>query len=159
MKAIQMKDIRPEGRKKEEGTKIKKQNTINRMFANQQLRAINNLEKEVLKEERLATKKRLEIKWKEMKAHSMRKRWAEEWIDEKVLDRVIPMGSQKVNIRVNHLVMDLVDHSTKLGEVRRSMLLEIKKEGRLKEARSKKEKLLMYLDRWWTTLEGGGSQI
>ena len=49
----------------------------------------------------------------------------------------------------------MIDHSTKLGADRRSMMLEIKKEGRLKKAKSKKEKLLMYLDRWWTTLEGG----
>ena len=41
-----------------------------------------------------------------MKAHNKRKRWAEEWLDEKVLNTVISTGSKKVNIRVNHLVMD-----------------------------------------------------
>ena len=95
-----------------------KKNTIYAMFAKQELRAINTLEEEVVKEERLANKKRLELKWKEMKAHNMRKRWAEEWLDEKVISSVISTGRKEVTIRVNQLVMDILDQSTKMGEDR-----------------------------------------
>ena len=72
---------------------------------------------------------------------------------------MISTGRKEVSIRVSQLVMDILDQSTRMGEDRTSRRLDIEKEGRLKEAKRKKEKLLMYLDRWWTTLEGGGSQI
>jgi hypothetical protein len=125
------------------------------MFAEQELKAMNKLEEEIMKEERLATKKRLELKWKEMKAHSMRKVWAEEWIKERVLDTVVTVGSLSVAQRVEDVVMDILDNSVMIGEDRQSIRLDMEKEVRLKEAMRKKERLLVYLDRWWTTLEAG----
>ena len=45
------------------------------------------------------------------------------------------------------MVKDILDVSIMLGEERRS--------ARLEQAKERREKLLKYLDRWWTTLEGG----
>ena len=149
------KEIIPEVKKSGRKKKISKKRTINSMFAEQELKAINKLEEEIVKEERLATKKRLELKWKERKAHSLRKVWAEEWLEERVLDTVVRVGSTNIAQRVEALVMDILDSSVKIGRDRQSTRLDIEKEMRLKEAMRKKEKLLVYLDRWWTTLEAG----
>ena len=64
--------IVPESWKLEKETNPKKNNTIKGMFAKQNLKAENKIEDEILKEERLATKKKLELKWKSMKTHHMR---------------------------------------------------------------------------------------
>ena len=46
---------------------------------------------------------------------------------------------------------DILDVSIILGEGRRS--------ARLGKAKERREKLLTYLDRWWTTLEGGDPNL
>ena len=90
-----------------------------------------------------------------MKAHSRRKVWAVELIEERVLGTVVTVGSLEVTQRVGHVVMDILDNSVRIGEDRKSIRLDMEKEVRLKEAMRKKERLLVYLDRWWTTLEAG----
>ena len=73
------KETNPEPRIVPEGRKLKKKkNTIKGMFAKQNLKAENTNENEILKEERLVTKKRLELKLKSMKTHNMRINWTTE---------------------------------------------------------------------------------
>ena len=69
---------------------------------------------------------------------------AEKWLDERVLSPVIEVGQEIVNKRVKALVTDILDVSIQLGEGRRS--------DRLGRAKEQRERLLTYLDRWWTTL-------
>ena len=57
---------------------------------------------------------------------------------------MISTGRKEVSIRVSQLVMDILDQSSKMGEDRASRRLEVDQEGRLEEAKRKKEKLLMY---------------
>ena len=76
----------------------------------------------------MATKKRLETRWKSLKEHRERLRWTTEWLDERVLSQVIEVGQEVVNNRVKALVTDILDVSIQLGEVRRSDRL-----GRAKE--------------------------
>ena len=151
--------IVPEGRKLEKETnpepsivperrKLEKKNTIRGMFAKQKQKAENKNENEILKEERLVTKKRLELKWKSMKTHNMRINWTTEWLEEKLITPVISAGHEIVNTRVEKIVTDILDESIMIGEGR-------KQQTRLETARRRKETLLRYLDRWWTTLEEG----
>ena len=145
------KEIIPEGRTLVEKARTNpKINAIKNMFATQHQKADNILEDELKKEERLATKKRLELRWKAKKEHKERMRWTEEWLDERVLSPVIETGRVLVITRVETLVTDILDMSIILGEGRRS--------ARLGKAKERREKLLTYLDRWWTTLEGGDSK-
>ena len=135
----------PEGRKMDKHVTIKpKKNTIKNLFATQQLKADNNLEEEVLKEERLATKKGLELKWKTRKEHSLGIKWTEEWLDKKLISPVIETEHEIVKNRMEILVKDILNMSIMLGEGRTS--------ARLDKARRRRENLLMYPDRWWTTL-------
>ena len=144
-------EIVPEGRKLDKELKIRN-NTIKTMFANQHLKAEKKLEDEIQKEERISTKKRLELKWKAMKTHNLRMKSANEWLDEKLVIPVISTGNEMVKTRVEELVHDILYNSIMIGEGR-------EKETRLEKARRRKEMLLRYLDRWWTTLGGGGCQI
>ena len=65
------------------------------MFAKQNLSKVVRLEKTLLKEERLENKRRLEIRWKGMKVHAARLRWAREWLEEEVIRPVIEAGNKK----------------------------------------------------------------
>ena len=69
-----VKDGVQEGRKHQKG----RQNTIKAMFAKKEHENAMKVENELLKEERLEVKRRLEIKWKRMKVHAARLRWARE---------------------------------------------------------------------------------
>ena len=71
------------------------QNTIKSLFAKQNLSKVMMLEKTLLKEERLENKRRLEIRWKNMKIHTARLRWAREWLEEEVILPVIEAGNRK----------------------------------------------------------------
>ena len=94
-------EINPEGRKVEdevpEGRKHqgRRQETIKKMFAKKEHENVSRIENEILKEERLENKRRLEIKWKGMKIHAARLRWAKEWLEEKVVQPVIEAGYMK----------------------------------------------------------------
>ena len=140
--------IVPAGRKVEKEIIPKNNNIIKGMFAKQKLKAEKIIEDEILKEERLATKKRLELKWKSRKAHHMMLNWTTEWLDEKLITPVINIGQEIVNTRVKEVVHDILNESIKIGEGR-------KKKARLENARLRRDKLLKYLDIWWTTLEEG----
>ena len=65
------------------------------MFAKQNLSKVVKLEKTLHKEERLENKRRLEIRWKGMKIHAARLRWAREWLEEEVILPVIEAGNKK----------------------------------------------------------------
>ena len=80
-----------EGRKHQEG----RQNTVKSLFAKQEHEKIKKLEIGLLKEERLENKRRLELKWKGMKSHAARLRWAREWLEEEILFPVIEAGNRK----------------------------------------------------------------
>ena len=56
----------------------------------------------------MATKKRLELKWKTRKEHSLRIRWREEWLDEKLISPVIETGHEIVKNRMEILVQDIL---------------------------------------------------
>ena len=73
------------------------------MFATQKLKAENTKENEISKEERLSTKKRLELKWKSMKTHNMRINWTTKWLEEKLITPVISIGHDIVNTRVEEI--------------------------------------------------------
>ena len=81
----------PEGRKHQG----RRQETIKKMFAKKEHENVRRIENEILKEERLENKRRLEIKWKGMKIHAARLRWAKEWLVEKVVQPVIEAGYRK----------------------------------------------------------------
>ena len=74
--------------------------------------------------------------------------WTTEWLDEKLITPLISIGQEIVNTRVNEVVHEILDESIKIGEGR-------KKKSRLEIARLRRDKLLKYLDVWWTTLEEG----
>ena len=80
-----------EGRKHQGG----RQETIKSMFAKKEHENVMKVEKEILKEERLENKRRLEIKWKGMKIHAARLRWAKEWLEEEIIHPVIEAGYRK----------------------------------------------------------------
>ena len=96
-------DTLPEGWKAENPDKAKddkkqlgcKQNTIISMFAKQNLSKDMKLEKTLLKEERLENKRRLELRWKSMKIHAARMRWAREWLEEEIILPVMEAGNKK----------------------------------------------------------------
>ena len=116
---------------------------------------MNNLEDDVRKEERLAKKKLLELKWKEMIAHNLRKRWAKEWLEEIIENEIVPIGRKKVEGRMIQLVLEMADQSTIIGAGNESRRKDKERNDKLELASNKRERLLLYLDRWWTTLEGG----
>ena len=70
------------------------------MFAKQQLQADQKFETEVMKEEIMATNKRLELKCKAMKTHNLRIEWTEDWLKEKLVTHVIKTGHEIVNNRM-----------------------------------------------------------
>ena len=96
-------DTLPEGWKAESPEKVTedkkqlgcKQNTIKSMFEKQNLSKVVRLEKTLLKEERLEIKRKLEIRWKGMKVHAARLRWAREWLEEEVILPVIEAGNKR----------------------------------------------------------------
>ena len=71
----------------------------------------------------------------------------EDWLMEELITTEI------VSSRVEELVDEILDKSTRIGE--RSAFARMEKETRLKKGRRRKERLLIYLDSLWTTLEGG----
>ena len=64
---------------------------------------------------------------------------------------VMKEGKERVTGRVETLVVEIMDMSIQLVEKEKS--------ERLNRARKMRERLMVYLERWWTTLEGGGFQI
>ena len=120
------------------------------MFAIQNQKGRQELERRVMKEERLEKKKRLEIRWKGMREHREMMRWAEGWLNEELLPTVMMDGKERVTSRVETLVVDIIDMSIQLVEKEKS--------DRLNRAKKMRERLMVYLERWWTTL-GGWCQI
>ena len=69
--------------------KVCEQNRIKSMFANQNLKKMKRMEEDLLKEERLESKRRLEIRWKKMRTHAANLRWVREWVESKIIIPVL----------------------------------------------------------------------
>jgi hypothetical protein len=139
----------PEGRK----NIPEKMNTINSMFAKQNLVADNQHQANLLREERLESKRRMELKWKDKKRHNQLRTWARDWLVEMIVEPAEDLGRVIVTNRMDEILEDLTMSAIKRSDQNTSARLE--KQARLDRAREQREVLTVYLDRWWTSLEGG----
>ena len=110
----------PEGRNFPGGRKPAR--TIKDLFRNQEGKQadleMDNLDREM----RLASKKRLEMRWRRKKEHYGRLRWAQEWLIEMAVEPAVTAGTDHVWGTVSSLVMDLVTEampSPKLSSARK----------------------------------------
>ena len=81
---------------------------------------IDNLKKEM----RLASTRRLEVKWRGKREHYGRLRWAKEWLLEMAVEPTVSAGTNHVWERVSSLVMDLVNEAIPASELRSARKLE-----------------------------------
>jgi hypothetical protein len=65
--------------------KKSKKSSIKELFRAQELKQIKSNEERLLREERLESKRRLELTWKVKREHYNLLGWAKEWIVEKIM--------------------------------------------------------------------------
>ena len=113
--------------------------------------------KELLKEERLERKRILELRWSRIKEHHLSKRVVKEWLEEELLPGVRNAGQKLIVERAGELVEDLVRDAIRESEENSTSRLE--RNRRLEAAKKQREKLLDYLNIWWSTLEEGVPEL
>ena len=95
----------------------------------------------------------MELKWKDRKRHNQLMTWARDWLVERIIEPAEELGRVIVTNRMDEILEDLTMSAIKRSDQNTSARLE--KQARLDRAREQREVLTVYLDRWWTSLEGG----
>ena len=131
-----------------------KQKTVRELFRAKELSVLIQEERDLIKEERLSKKKRLEQRWQGVKEHHLRLRWAKEWLLNSVADKVVEEGAARVYIRVDGMMKDILEDAVEDAEGKNASR-RMERKARLVEAEQQRNKLLMNLEKYWSALEGG----
>ena len=99
----------PEGRNVPDGRKPAR--TIKDLFRSQEEKQAELENDNLNKEMRLASTRRLEVKWRGKREHYGRLRWAKEWLLEMAVEPTVSAGTNHVWETVSSLVMDLVNEA------------------------------------------------
>ena len=83
----------------------------------------------------------------------MLRTWARDWLVEMIVEPAETLGRRNATSRMDGILEDLIMAAIKRSERNTSARLE--RQARLDRAREQREVLTVYLDRWWTSLEGG----